>query len=347
MSSVWMLCILFLFFQGFGDMMNKNIGMQWWGVTAVCAVIVSGCASTRGDFDVPVIDHTGTGAVNHSINSSLSDRNTAVIEVPEGGHMVKKGDTLYNIATRYGLTPRELAEMNQLTDPNHINLGQVLRVNRKPSTLSRSVDVPAATRSEWNGDGRSSSRTRELNDSGIEVRPLSSDGGVDSTRSSVEGTSKGAAGTKGGSSVIYPVNSASKQPYSEETWQKTQDASEERLDFVWPATGKISQGFSNTNKGIDINGKVGQPVLASAPGKVVYVGSKLRGYGNLVILKHGRQFLTTYAHNREILVKEGDEVNRGQKIAEMGSTDSDQVKLHFELRKLGKPVDPTKYLPER
>ncbi len=106
-------------------------------------------------------------------------------------------------------------------------------------------------------------------------------------------------------------------------------------------------GFSDTAnlKGIDIAGAVGQPVLASAPGRVVYAGSGLRGYGKLVIIKHNNTFLSAYAHNRDILVKEGQQVKRGERIAEMGSTDADQVKLHFEIRRLGKPMDPLKYLP--
>ena len=119
------------------------------------------------------------------------------------------------------------------------------------------------------------------------------------------------------------------------------------LGWIWPASGKIVAGFSESAnlKGIDIAGKPGQPVVASAAGKVVYAGTGLRGYGKLVIVKHNNTFLSAYAHNREILVKEGQQVAKGQKIAEMGDTDADQVKLHFEIRRLGKPVDPAKFLP--
>ena len=125
------------------------------------------------------------------------------------------------------------------------------------------------------------------------------------------------------------------------------DEDDDKIEWLWPATGKIITGFSdNANlKGIDIAGKSGQPVVASAAGKIVYAGTGLRGYGKLVIVKHNNTFLSAYAHNKDLLVKEGQQVTRGQKIAEMGNTDSDQVKLHFEIRKLGKPVDPIKYLP--
>jgi lipoprotein NlpD len=122
---------------------------------------------------------------------------------------------------------------------------------------------------------------------------------------------------------------------------------DDRLEWLWPAKGRIVSSFSETAnlKGIDIAGKEGDPVLASAPGRVVYAGAGLRGYGKLIIIKHNKTYLSAYAHNREILVKEGQQVSKGQKIAEMGSTDADQVKLHFEIRRLGKPMDPVRYLP--
>jgi lipoprotein NlpD len=121
----------------------------------------------------------------------------------------------------------------------------------------------------------------------------------------------------------------------------------DRLDWAWPTKGKIIAGFSDTAnlKGIDIAGTAGQAIYASAPGRVVYAGNGLRGYGKLIIIKHNATYLSAYAHNREILVKEGQQVTRGQKIAEMGNTDADQVKLHFEIRRQGKPMDPAKYLP--
>jgi lipoprotein NlpD len=122
---------------------------------------------------------------------------------------------------------------------------------------------------------------------------------------------------------------------------------DDRLDWAWPAKGKLIGAFSETAnlKGIDIAGTAGEPVVASAPGKVVYAGTGLRGYGKLIIIKHNSIYLSAYAHNREILVKEGQQVTRGQKIAEMGNSDTDQVKLHFEIRRLGKPMDPVRYLP--
>lgn len=125
-------------------------------------------------------------------------------------------------------------------------------------------------------------------------------------------------------------------------------ANDEGLGFAWPASGTVVAGFDEAkNKGLDIAGKAGDPVLAAADGQVVYAGAGLRGYGNLIILKHNNTFLSAYAHNQALLVKEDQKVRKGQKIAEMGKTDADRVKLHFEIRRQGKPVDPAKYLPAR
>ncbi len=123
---------------------------------------------------------------------------------------------------------------------------------------------------------------------------------------------------------------------------------DEEPGFIWPNNGTVLASFDEVkNKGVDIAGAAGDPVLAAADGRVVYAGAGLRGYGNLVILKHNNTYLTAYAHNQKLLIKEDQSVKKGQKIAEMGSTDSDQVKLHFEVRRQGKPVDPSKYLPAR
>ncbi len=123
---------------------------------------------------------------------------------------------------------------------------------------------------------------------------------------------------------------------------------DEDLGWIWPARGTLIAGFDEAkNKGFDIGGKAGDAVIAAADGRVVYAGAGLRGYGNLIILKHNNTYLTAYAHNQTLLVKEDQSVQKGQKIAEMGSSDSDRVKLHFEIRRQGKPVDPSRYLPPR
>jgi lipoprotein NlpD len=126
------------------------------------------------------------------------------------------------------------------------------------------------------------------------------------------------------------------------------DGGDDRVDWSWPVRGRIISGYSESAslKGIDIGGASGVPILASAPGKVVYAGSGLRGYGKLVIVKHNKTYLSAYAHLDQITVKEGQTVGKGQELGKMGNTDADQVKLHFEIRSLGKPVDPLRYLPK-
>lgn len=147
-----------------------------------------------------------------------------------------------------------------------------------------------------------------------------------------------------------PVKAAEKKPAPEKADAPAPEASkpevvaEPGIRLSYPAKGKVTAEFSESNKGIDIAGKVGEPVLAASDGKVVYAGNSLRGYGNLVIIKHDNTYLTAYAHNSKLLVKEGDTVRKGQKIAEMGDTDTNSAKLHFELRVNGKPVNPTPYL---
>jgi len=141
-----------------------------------------------------------------------------------------------------------------------------------------------------------------------------------------------------------PAASAPTQPVTPVT-PAAPSAAEDAISFQWPARGNLISGFDESkNKGLDIGGKVGDPVLAAADGRVVYAGAGLRGYGNLIILKHNNTYLTAYAHNQTLLVKEDQVIKRGQKIAEMGNSDADQVKLHFEIRRQGKPVDPAKYL---
>lgn len=125
-------------------------------------------------------------------------------------------------------------------------------------------------------------------------------------------------------------------------------ATDTEINWIWPANGVVLAGFDEVkNKGLDIGGIAGDPVVAAADGRVVYVGAGLRGYGNLIILKHNNVYLTAYAHNQTLLVKEDQAVLKGQKIAAMGNSDADRVKLHFEVRRQGKPVDPAKYLPAR
>lgn len=149
-------------------------------------------------------------------------------------------------------------------------------------------------------------------------------------------------------SVTPLVGLASAVPSSAAPTVGAPALADDEIGWIWPSNGVVLAGFDEIkNKGIDIGGMAGDPVLAAADGRVVYVGAGLRGYGNLIILKHNSTYLTAYAHNQTLLIKEDQAVRKGQKIAEMGASDSDRVKLHFEVRRQGKPVDPAKYLPAR
>lgn len=155
------------------------------------------------------------------------------------------------------------------------------------------------------------------------------------------------AGAMGAASAAKPASSVPVAPAAPVT-PATASGGDEDVGWIWPAQGTVLAGFDEAkNKGVDIGGKAGDAVVASADGRVVYAGAGLRGYGNLIILKHNNTFLTAYAHNQTLVVKEDQTVKKGQKIAEMGNSDADRVKLHFEVRRQGKPVDPSRYLPTR
>jgi lipoprotein NlpD len=253
-------------------------------------------------------------------------------------HTVRKGETLYSVALEYGLDYKELAEWNNI-DPAKLQAGQQLRLTRPDGTVSAAPlkSAPAT----------------------IEARPLGTPPGV---------PAPGVSQT--GPSMVKSEPKGMRLPYSDQTYaqlaalkpdagpaakpeprpQPKPEAAQEAAGpaWMWPAAGKVVGNFNgSTTKGIAISGKLGQPVLASAAGKVIHSGTGIRGLGKFIVIKHNDAYLSVYAHNSLLLVKEGDSVTRGQKIAEMGNSDADQVKLHFEIRRFGKPVDPVRLLPER
>jgi lipoprotein NlpD len=180
----------------------------------------------------------------------------------------------------------------------------------------------------------------------LRVVPPTIEAGPSRQAANKPGTASAPAMTS--SSAGSPAASAPTAPVVSPATSSAANTADDGLGFAWPHPGQVIAGFDEAkNKGLDFAGKAGDPVLAAADGKVVYAGSGLRGYGNLVILKHNNTYLSAYAHNQTLLVKEDQNVTKGQRIAEMGSTDADRVKLHFEIRKQGKPVDPSKYLPSR
>jgi lipoprotein NlpD len=286
---------------------------------------------------------------------------------------VKRGDTLYAIALDHGLDYRELAAWNNLENINVIRTGQVLRLSppgapagetnaNGVTTTPLKVVPPVDSGGEPRGAGAPAAQAAPLphgpssgrNTDVLKVAPraLKEPYTEQAWRDAQRAVPVAPAVAAPEIVATAPPAAPSPAPRGEPTREAPPAAAapsedDAKLGWMWPATGKLITGFSDTAnlKGIDIAGKEGQPVVASAAGKVVYAGTGLRGYGKLVIIKHNATYLSAYAHNREILVKEGQQVAKGQKIAEMGNTDSDQVKLHFEIRRQGKPVDPLKFLP--
>ena len=234
-----------------------------------------------------------------------------------GYYTVKPKDTLIGIGLEAGQSHKDIARWNNLENPNKIEIGQVLRV--MPPVAVAASDNSVAT-----------------------AKPVASSAAT-ATPIAPGGAAKPASAAASGAATTASAPAATTTAVA-----ASASSGEEDLGWIWPGSGPVLAGFDEAkNKGLDIGGAAGDAVMASSDGKVVYAGAGLRGYGNLIILKHNNTYLTAYAHNQTLLVKEDQSVKKGQKIAEMGNSDADRVKLHFEVRRQGKPVDPTKYLPAR
>lgn len=245
-----------------------------------------------------------TGATVKPVEPTQQQSSSAVSNKGATTHVVQPGENLYRVSLTHGLKYQDVAQWNNLPDFN-IKVGQVLRLTPPGSSTAIAVNNDSAT-SQSTGQTAATAKTT------TNTTETASTGSTDTTDISVQ---------KGDS-----------------------PPRENGIVWAWPTEGSVIQGFSTNNKGLDIAGKTGQPIYAAASGTVAYSGSGLRGYGKLIIIKHDKTFLSAYAHNSVLLVTEGKTVKKGQKIAEMGNTDADRVKLHFEIRRFGKPVDPAKYL---
>lgn len=298
-------------------------------------VLLAACTSTRPP--APIVDRTARPATSATSASSAPRQMDS-----HGNYTVKKGDNLFQISQDFGQNVRDLVSWNGLANANDIQVGQLLRVAPAGAT--------AATSSPGTGAAAVPA---------IEVRPLNAPPSAPAAnvpnktapRGDKQAYSEAALAELQKPESATPQAAASpgvlkptEKPAVVATSINQEDAG---ISWIWPADGKILGNFDGARKGIDIGGKPGQPVVAAAGGKVMYAGSGIRGYGNLVIVKHTSNLLSAYAHNKTILVKEGQTVGKGDRIAEMGNTDADAVKLHFEIRQQGKPVDPAKFLPSR
>jgi lipoprotein NlpD len=305
--------------QGFGN-------RSWCaGITLAVVLVIAGCAAPRGP--APVEDRgTMTRAPSAAPGGPLITTDASGKPLPgienygkPGYYTVRPGDTIRRIGNETGQSWQNIVRWNNLENPDLIEVGQVLRVIPPAGATAAPAATPA---------------------------PLAADAARTSP-SAGPGTTTAAAPAPATAASAAAKPTPSIVTASPATPAATASGDED-VGWIWPAQGSLIAGFDEAkNKGLDIGGKAGDSVLAAADGRVVYAGAGLRGYGNLIILKHNNTYLTAYAHNRTLLVKEDQSVQKGQKIAEMGNSDADRVKLHFEIRRQGKPVDPARYLPAR
>lgn len=260
-------------------------------------------------------------------------------------YTVKPGDTLYSIALDHGLDYRELAAWNGITSPGSLRAGQQLRM-----TPPEAAATTAPFRTAPGVEGRPIAGTPVPATGSGPAAPAVTAGVAETVKTQPQGVRVPYSDQAYAqlASIKPPVAPQAKPPESQPPPAVPPGEGDE-IQFGWPTSGRVVNGFSDSAnlKGIGIAGKAGQPVYAAAPGRVIFSGTGIRGFGKLIVIRHNSAFLSVYAHNNELLVKEGQNVTKGQKIAEMGNTDSDQVKLHFEIRRFGKPVDPLTLLPQQ
>ncbi len=322
---------------GTGQAGSKASGMalaRVVGMAVLAAVLMVGCASKVVNH-APVEDR-GAGA---SRPAPVAVDTSAPVAKPLPGaenagkpdyYTVKPGDTMIRIGLDTGQNWRDIVRWSGVENPNQIEVGQVLRIAPPVAGTTVVATAPATSAVAVVGAGAVAKPVTSSSASPAPVPPVAPAASASAARPAAAASAPSA-----------PVPVAAPAPAAVAN-------GEDEIAWIWPTNGGVLAGFDEVkNKGLDIGGAAGEAVVAAADGRVVYVGAGLRGYGNLIILKHNNTYLTAYAHNQTLLVKEDQSVRKGQKIAEMGNSDADRVKLHFEVRRQGKPVDPAKYLPPR
>jgi len=320
-----------------------------WLYAVLAVVMLAGCASDGAHAPVSERDATEKKSAVPIAESVTTIKQVKKVVQPESDwrpqtYVVQKGDTLYVIAFNHGLDYHDIAALNNIQNPDMIRVGQEIRLFS--STPAADKPKPAESKPAENKPAENKPVEIPLIDQPKVAKLPYSEQAVAEIQKMQAATSKPEAIA---AAKVEPKVVPVPEPKPEVATDVVAPASEATDDVEWgmPVKGKVISEFSESanRKGVDISGKLGQAVVATAAGKVVYSGSGLRGYGKLVIIKHNNTYLSAYAHNDQVLVKEGQAVTKGQKIAEMGNSDADQVMLHFEIRKFGKPVDPAKYLP--
>ena len=317
--------------------MNREIFAKRFVLLVLAGALVTGC-TMHGSAPVRDSKPTKTRTTTKPLEAppAIAQPVATPPAARPGEHIVRQGETLYAVSRQYGVPVKDLIAWNNLSRPEQLEVGQVLRVaapgvagpSSEPGTP---VDVAKPTEVKREPRGGKEAWSEEA---WARLQPQASAPSATMSRPELSAPGTATPGTAAPGATA--PGTATPAPTASEDW-------------IWPVKGTIlsrfGEGDEKARKGISISGKPGMPVLAAAGGKVAYAGDAVRGYGNMIIIKHNGEYLTAYAHNRVILVKEGDTVAKGQKIAELGSSDATQPKLHFELRKQGEPVDPLKYLP--
>jgi lipoprotein NlpD len=320
----------------------------YFGLLVGATFILSACGGLPSN--APIDDRTNPVKSKNQTTKSEEDKAEAepvIIDKP-GFYTVKKGDSLSRISQKFNQRLSDLVDWNKLSDPNTIKAGQVLRIEPEegvsvaPADLNAGIEVkplnansaPVPAQPPVNKKGPLGNKTVYSEQAMADLQRGESASSAASTSSSTPSNAvPNTASTSAPSNA--PTSAASNSPTT---------ASPSK--FIWPTNGSVIKNFEANKKGIDISGQAGQSVVAVGDGTVLYANN-MRGYGNLVIIDHTDGIVSAYAHNKSLIVKEGQSVTKGQQIAEMGNTDSDNVKLHFEMRQLGKPVDPASLLPAR
>ena len=303
-------------------------------------VVATACSTTPNK--APIVDRTeGGNKDGNKAQTSLVKPVSQVASDVHNTYVVKKGDTLYRIALDHGQSYGDIVSWNNLKNPNDIKIDQVLRVAPLDANSNGAVQTSSVSTSSVIEVRNLSTVNPSINKASPkgDKHPYSEANLIELQKNDNAAAVVNAVGVKSEQqSTIKGAEPPSPQSGSEQ----------DGVEWIWPTDGKVIGSFDDSkNKGFDISGKLGQDIFAASAGKVMYEGSGIRGYGNLVIIKHTNALLSAYAHNKVNLVKEGQTIIKGQKIAEMGNSDSDIVKLHFEIRQQGKPVDPSKFLPVR
>lgn len=310
-------------------------------------VLLIGCETTKGP--APVVERMVTPE---------KTANIPIEKLTDQFYIVQKGDTFYSIALNHGIDQKELAEWNNITDPANIRPGQRINLSvpskeAEPALFAvpqhtampivdPTLDLSSENVSPVVGTIHEPAVSQKVKTYPKAIKLPYSEQNVARLQYSVNPAFGQQQVDYSPAAVGLGTRIEDASTYIE---QNTEVLNVPRTGWIWPVRGKLLSSFSSNSKGLKIGGQVGQSILATAAGEVVYSGNGLRGYGNLIIIKHDDALLSAYAHNSQLLVKEGETVVQGQKIAEMGNTDTDTPQLHFEIRRHGKPVDPLNFLP--